>query len=283
MSYFFNTTLTEANLSRTDLRYVEIRNSTLIRSDLSESCLIGTNFYKVDLTSAKFSGARVGLTMWANTNLSLAQGLNELVQSGPSTIGLDTLLQSGDLPDEFLLGCGVPETILPTVRSLHNYLQPIQFYSCFISYSHKDEAFAERLHGRLRQAGLRVWYAPEDIQGGRKTHHQIDEAIRLQDKLLLVLSEASMNSEWVATEIYKARQREVKEGRQVLFPIRLVECERIKEWECFDADTGKDMAREIREYHIPDFSDWKNHDKFEAAFARLLADLKKSAEPIVNR
>lgn len=88
-----------------------------------------------------------------------------------------------------------------------------------------------------------------------------------------------MNSEWVATEIYKARQREVKEGRQVLFPIRLVEFERIKEWECFDADTGKDMAREIREYFIPDFSEWKVHDKFESAFTRLLADLKKSAQP----
>jgi len=28
---------------------------------------------------------------------------------------------------------------------------------------------------------------------------------------------------------------------------------------CFDADTGKDSAREIREYFIPDFSNWKNH------------------------
>ena len=30
---------------------------------------------------------------------------------------------------------------------------------------------------------------PEDVQGGKKLHEQIDEAIRLYDKLLLVLSE----------------------------------------------------------------------------------------------
>jgi hypothetical protein len=34
------------------------------------------------------------------------------------------------------------------------------------------------------------------------------------------------------------------------------------------------LATEIREYYIPDFTAWKDHDAFEAAFARLLRDLK---------
>ena len=38
-------------------------------------------------------------------------------------------------------------------------------------------------------------------------------------------------------------------------------------WECLDSDTGEDLAEEVRKYHIPDFSHWKNHDAFEAAFA----------------
>jgi len=29
------------------------------------------------------------------------------------------------------------------------------------------------------------------------------------------------------------------------------------------------LAEEVRKYHIPDFSNWKNHDAFERAFARL--------------
>jgi hypothetical protein len=47
----------------------------------------------------------------------------------------------------------------------------------------------------------------------------------------------------------------------------------VREWEAFDADTGKDMGREVREYFIPDFSMWKEHDKYQDAFERLLRDL----------
>jgi hypothetical protein len=158
-------------------------------------------------------------------------------------------------------------------------LEPIQFYSCFISYSTKDQDFAERLYSRMRDKGLRVWFAPEDIQGGKKLHEQIDAAIRFYDKLLLILSPESMGSEWVRTEIRKARRAEIKEGRRKLFPIRLVDFEAVRDWECFDADSGKDLAEEIREYFIPDFTKWEDHKSFEAAFARLIEDLKATEGP----
>jgi len=48
----------------------------------------------------------------------------------------------------------------------------------------------------------------------------------------------------------------------------------IKEWICFDADSGRDLAAEVREYHIPDFSAWENRDLFETEFERLLRALK---------
>ena len=154
--------------------------------------------------------------------------------------------------------------------------QPFQYYSCFISYSTHDQEFAERLHADLQAKGVRCWFAPHDIKGGRKIHEQIDEAIRLHDRLLLILSEHSMSSEWVKTELAKARKRETKEGKRVLFPVRLVGFERLRDWECFDADTGKDSAREIREYFIPDFSNWKEHDSYQAGLGRLISDLKNS-------
>jgi hypothetical protein len=94
------------------------------------------------------------------------------------------------------------------------------------------------------------------------------------DRLLLILSDNSMISEWVNTELANARQREIREKRRMLFPISLVPYDRIKEWKAFDADTGKDSAREIREYFIPDFSSWKDHDSYQKAFQRLLRDLK---------
>jgi len=158
-----------------------------------------------------------------------------------------------------------------------------QFYSCFISYSTKDEGFAKRLHSRMIQEKMRVWFAREDVQGGKKLHEQIDQAIRVYDKLLIVLSPNSMQSEWVMTEIRKARRLERQEGKRKLFPIRLVGFEAISDWECFDADVGKDSAAEIREYFIPDFSNWKDNDAFEAAFGRLLRDLKADGPPAATK
>ena len=84
------------------------------------------------------------------------------------------------------------------------------------------------------------------------------------------LSEANLQSEWVMTELRKARKAERQRGKRKLFPVRLVDKETLRDWECFDADGGKDLAVELREYFIPDFSNWKDHD----AFARLLKDLR---------
>jgi hypothetical protein len=140
--------------------------------------------------------------------------------------------------------------------------------------------FADRLYSRLQEEQLRVWYAPEDMEPGKTIQHQIYEAIRLYDKLLLILSESSMHSNWVATEIRRARHREIEEkrrrqeDRRLLFPISLVPFPRISEWELFDADSGTDLAAVIREYYIPDFSDWMNEVSFEASFGRLLRGLR---------
>jgi hypothetical protein len=83
-----------------------------------------------------------------------------------------------------------------------------------------------------------------------------------------------MNSEWVKTEIYHARRDETRTGKRKLFPIGLTDFSEIQKWKAFDADVGKDMAREVREYYVPDFSDWKNHDSYKKGFDRLLRDLQ---------
>jgi hypothetical protein len=276
--------LSEANLSRADLS-----EANLSRANLSGANLLGANFLGANLlgailngailNGAILNGATVGYTTFADVDLSMAQGLDSVTHFGPSTIGIDTLYKSGgNIPEVFLRGAGVPDTFIVQIRSLVGSIQPSQFYSCFISYSTKDEDFARRLHLRMREEQMRVWFAPEDIRGGEKLYEQIDRAIQVHDRLLLVLSENSIHSEWVMTEIRRARQTEIKENRRKLFPIRLVGMDTIREWECFDADTGKDLAVEVREYFIPDFTNWKDHDAFETAFGRLFRDLKKEAQ-----
>lgn len=149
------------------------------------------------------------------------------------------------------------------------------FHSCFLSYSSKDEQFAQKLHKDLSANGVQCWFAPRDIQGGRKIHEQIFTEIKSRDRLLLILSEHSIKSNWVSSEIAKAIEVQEREGRNVIFPIRLVTFDVLQSWSCFDGDIGKDSAQEIRKYYIPDFSEWKNKNKYNKALTALLNCLQK--------
>ena len=270
--------LSRANLSHAEVSHADLSDANLRGTNLSDANLSKANLRMTDFSMADFSGAdltqaNIGWTLFGNIDLSEVKGLETLYHLGPSTIGIDTITRSqGKIPEVFLKGAGVPDIFITYMQSLT--AEVIKFYSCFISYSTKDQAFAERLHNDLQAKGVRCWFTPQDIQGGKKIHEQIDHAIRLHDKLLVILSEHGMDSEWVKTEIYNARQQEVKENRRKLFPISLVEYEQVRQWTAFDADIGKDMAREVREYYIPDFTHWKDHDAYQKAFDRLLRDLK---------
>ena len=50
----------------------------------------------------------------------------------------------------------------------------------------------------------------------------------------------------------------------------------LRAWECLASATGEDLAEAVRKSHLYDFSHWKNHAAFEAAFARLEKDLRTS-------
>lgn len=245
--------LSEAVLFGADLNGANFYGANLARADLNSALLNGPNLSRADLSGAYLGHAVIGHSVFVDLDLRTVRGLTTAEHVAPSHIGIDTIYQSGgDIPEVFLRGAGVPEEFVTYMKSLVG--KPIEFYSLFISYATTDQAFAERLHADLQAKDVRCWFAPHDIQGGKKIHEQIDEAIRLHDKLLLILSPASMASKWVKTEISKARKREEREQRRVLFPVRLVSFEAIRDWECFDGDVGIDSAAEIREYFIPDFS-----------------------------
>lgn len=277
--------LVNANLTSADFSNADLSGANLCSADLSFAHLGGAElgnaqfdmatFFRTHLDGAKLKNATFAYTKLTDCDLSEVKGLESVIHEGPSTIGTDTIYKSkGKIPESFLRGCGVPESLITQMHSLVSAEDGIEFYSCFISYSGKDEDFARRLHEKMRDARLRVWFAPEEIKGGKKLHEQIETAIRVYDKLLIVLSEASLQSEWVMTELRKARKAERQSGKRKLFPVRLVDFSTLRDWECFDADIGNDLAVELREYFIPDFSNWKDHDQFEAAFSRLLKDLR---------
>jgi hypothetical protein len=258
-----------ADLRGADLRGADLRRANLCEADLREADLSGAH-----LRGAHVSLAVCGNTIFGDLDLSGVMGINHsILHMGPSTVGIDTLFRSrGNISEKFLRGCGVPDTLIAYLPSILGPMDSIQSYSCFISYSTKDQEFAKRLHSRLQDKGLRVWFATIYMPGGTEIHEQIDEAIRLHGKLLLVLSPESMASNWVKVEIRKALTAEAREGRRKLFPIRLVDFETIRAWECIDYD-GTDLGVEVRSLNIGDFSNWMDHDSFDEAFERLLRDL----------
>jgi hypothetical protein len=270
--------LSAATLIGADLSWANLRGANLRGADLTGAGLGRASLTGADLGGADLTDALIGWTIFANNDLGNVKGLENVRHVGPSTIGIDTIYRSqGKIPLAFLRGAGVPENFIEYMGSLTG--KALEFYSCFISYSTRDQQFADRLYADLQDKGVRCWFAPHDIQAGKKIHEQIDEAIRRYERLLLILSPNSMNSEWVKTEIRKARKRErtEQEKKRVLFPVRLASFEAIRDWELFDADEGKDLAIEIREYYIPDFSDWKNHDSYAEGLENLLRDLKTEA------
>jgi len=236
----------------------------LNRSNLSGAFLQGANFEDCYLIDADFSSALLGYTRFLNVSLAGVKGLESCTHSGPSYLDHRTLLQSGVLPTPFLQGCGLPDALIEYLPSLLK--QPILFYSCFISYSSKDEEFAERLYADLQNKGIRCWYAPEDLRIGDKFRVRVEESILLHDKLLVVLSDNSIRSPWVEEEVEAGLERERREGAQVLFPIRLDDAV---------METNQAWAASLRrQRHIGDFSKWKDHDSYVKALDRLVRDLK---------
>jgi hypothetical protein len=186
-------------------------------------------------------------------------------------VDIRTLQRSGPLPLAFLRGVGLPDALidyhLPSPLNQVVLNQAVQMHSCFISYSSQDDEFVRRLHADLQDKGVRCWFAPEDLKIGARILDTLHEAIRLRDKVLLVLSAASIASEWVEDEVTKAFEEERRRGGlTVLFPIRIDDAV----FATREAWAGKLRAGRS----IGDFSRWKEHDAYRKALGRLLRDLR---------
>jgi TIR domain/Pentapeptide repeats (8 copies) len=256
--------LAGANLKGCNLTYTRFVFATLRGANLSSTNLVGTNLQHANLEKANLKGAILSGAILADVNLSGAKNLHYCKHQTPSALDFRTLQISGELPIVFLRGCGLPETVIEFLPSLLN--KAIDFYSCFISYSSRDQVFTERLHADLQAKGVRCWFAPDHLRIGDKIRVAIDESIRKYEKLLLVLSKHSVESAWVEKEVETALEQERQQKRTILFPIKL-DNSVMKIESGWPADIK-------RTRNIGDFQFWKNHDQYKKAFDRLLRDLK---------
>jgi uncharacterized protein YjbI with pentapeptide repeats len=270
---FVNTSLVSADFAKAELALCQIDVCDVRQTNFREAQIESTVFQDLRFDDVQFNLDRCGYNTFVRCDFRKARGLEDCFHFGPSALDHLTLEMCSGVPASFLRGCGLPAKLISYLPSIFG--TALEFYSVFISYSTSDQQFADRLHADLQNHGVRCWFAPHDITGGKKIYEQIDEAIRVYDRLLLILSDSSMTSQWVKTEIANALDKEQRNGRRVLFPLSLVPFDRVREWKNFIADIGIDAAREIREYYIPDFTGWDtDHTRYNEAFDKLLKGLK---------
>lgn len=251
-------------------------NAVLVWTNLKEAYLSGTNFTNADMRLANLDGGKVGQTSFINCNLTDSESLETIEHQSLSYIDHLTFEKSGTLPKSFLRGCGLPEIYIDYLPSMLE--SAIAFYSCFISYSHKDKIFARNLHSILQNKGIRCWLDDHQILPGDDVHSQIQRGIKHWDKVLLCCSESSLTSWWVDNEIETAFVKErslMKErGHKVLslIPLDLDGFIFSGKWK-----SGKE--EQVKSRLAADFTDWQSdEEKFSNQIDRLIKSLRTDGD-----
>ena len=277
--------LGRANLSRGQLREAILRGADLTETNLTHAHLRDTDFRGASLDKTNLAGAELNLTIFGNSNLSEAAGLENVAHTGPSSISIDALpLSKGKIPESFLRGCGLSDLDIEYAKLFNPELnneginkilyriydlratQALQISPLFISYSHNDAPFVDKIENHLNKKGIRFWRDVHDATAGR-LEKQIDRAMRLKPTVLLILSERSVISDWVEHEVRAARDLEKEMGRDILCPIALDDSWKKSPW-------PKRLMEQVMEYNILDFSAWEDNRRFEAIFRKLIDGLQ---------
>lgn len=95
----------------------------------------------------------------------------------------------------------------------------------FISYSHEDDKFALQLASQLVQHKTRIWIDKWELHVGDSLIDRIQNAIQDASALIVILSKASVASEWCKKELNVALIRELDEKRVVVLPVLIEDCE----------------------------------------------------------
>ena len=94
----------------------------------------------------------------------------------------------------------------------------------FISYSHQDRDFVDKLAVDLVKNKARIWVDRWELNVGDSIIEKVQEAIQESSALIIVISNSSMESDWCKKELSAGFLRELEEKRVVVLPLLLEEC-----------------------------------------------------------
>lgn len=109
------------------------------------------------------------------------------------------------------------------MRQAHQELMP----HVFISYSHNDRAFVQKLAQDLRDKGRnKVWLDLWEIRIGDSIIGKIEEGINESDFLIVVLSKHSVISNWVISELRSALTIQLNQQNVKVLPVLIDDCQK---------------------------------------------------------
>lgn len=274
--------LSKATLSGANLKWADLSGANLSRAALNEANLNGADLSGADLTDAVF----VGTIIVSCPTLHLAIGLDKINHLGPSFLDARTLRASvPHLPDVFLQGVGYSQEEIAALREL--YSRAIEFFSCFLSHTDKDADFVDRLRADLLSNNVSCWHYRYDMRTGGYWREQINTAIKVYDKLVLICSEHSLTRKGVVEEIIEAMEYQDKpdeKNRLKLFPVRLDDfifseaMAQFAKQQVAKGEWGRNWLDKVKAIQMADFRGWKDHDAYKREFDKLLRDLKNPAK-----
>ncbi|MFA9370133.1 MAG: toll/interleukin-1 receptor domain-containing protein [Labilibaculum antarcticum] len=97
--------------------------------------------------------------------------------------------------------------------------------SIFISYSHKDKDFVDKLALILVDKRIKVFVDRWEMKLGDSITTKIQDAISDASYLMVILSKSSVGSDWCKREITTALMLELERKRVVLLPVIIEDCE----------------------------------------------------------
>lgn len=143
----------------------------------------------------------------------------------------------------------------------------------FFSYSHKDEDIRNKLDVQLsllkRRGVIEAWH-DRAIDVGSELDKEIDEHVRNDDIILLLISPDFISSDYCYDTEMKIAMERHNNGNAVVVPIIIRPCD----WK--EAPFGKLMAAPTDGYPV---TLWENED---SAFLNIVDSIKKAIKKVSN-
>lgn len=100
-----------------------------------------------------------------------------------------------------------------------NLLTKLLMSKIFLSHTSLDKPFVRKLAADLMKNGHSVWIDEAEIKIGESLIGKIREGLDSVDYVAVILSKASIQSEWVKKELEIASNREIKAKKVIVLPL----------------------------------------------------------------